>query len=168
MLQDKLWIYDQMGEVSPDRILGVVYYAAEKFGVQQIILDSLMKIVTDESGNDAHNAQKKFVNQLCAAAQELNIHVHLVHHSRKRDDERQRPTKQDAKGSGAIVDQCDNFISVFKIPRKDGVEDEGPTHCLYVDKARHQEWEGTIALWLHDGSLQFMEAERARAKEYVR
>lgn len=148
----KLWLYDQQGETTPERIYGVVAYCAEQLGVTQVVIDSLMKVVGDE---DDYNGQKRFVGKLQSLARDLGIHVHLVTHSRKREDENKRPGKQDNKGSGAIVDQTDNFVSVFKVPKKEG--DTGPTHCIYVDKQRNGEWEGSLALWMDDGSLRFKE-----------
>lgn len=154
-LEGSLFLYDQQGETSPERILGVIYYCAEQLGVTQFVIDSLMKVVANE---DDYNGQKRFIGQLCAAAKDLNIHIHLVHHSRKRDDEARRPGKQDAKGTGAIVDQCDNFLTVYKFPRKEGEDTDKPTHGLYVDKARHGEWEGLISLWFDEKTLQFRES----------
>lgn len=154
--EDKLFLYDQQGTTTPDRILGVIYYCAEQLGVTHFVVDSLMTVVADE---DDYNGQKRFIGALSAAAKDLGIHIHLVHHSRKRDDESRRPGKQDAKGTGAIVDQCDNFVTVYKFPRKDDEDDEKPTHGLYVDKQRHGEWEGLIALWFDEHSLQFRESQ---------
>jgi twinkle protein len=149
----KLWLYDQQGETTPERVYAVVTYCAEQLGVTQVVIDSLMKCVRDE---DDYNGQKRFVGKLQSLARDLSIHVHLVTHSRKREDENKRPGKQDNKGSGAIVDQTDNFVSVFKLPRK-GEDDTGPTHCLYFDKQRNGEWEGHLALWMDPQSLQFRE-----------
>jgi twinkle protein len=168
-MEGNLFLYDQQGETSPERILGVVYYCAEQLGVTQFVIDSLMKVVANE---DDYNGQKRFISQLCAAAKDLNIHIHLVHHSRKLSDEAKRPGKQDAKGTGAIVDQTDNFITVYKFPRKEGKDkdDNGdplPTHGLFVDKQRHGEWEGAFVLWFDDNSLQFKETPRARLLNYV-
>lgn len=147
-----LWFYDQQGTVNSDRLLGVIYYAAEQLGVTHFFVDSLMKCVPDE---DDMNGQKRFIDKLCAAAKDLNIHIHVIHHSRKKDNERTRPGKQDAKGSGSIVDQTDNFMVVYKIHDDDKKEDS-PDFVLYCDKQRHGEWEGSIPLWLHQQSLQFL------------
>lgn len=163
-LVDKLWLYDQQGETSPERVLGVVYYCAEQLGVTHFVIDSLMKVVSDE---DDYNAQKRFISRLCTAAKDLNIHIHLVHHSRKREDERSRPGKQDAKGTGAIVDQTDNFITVFKTPKKPEDGDEKPDFLLFVDKARHGEWEGSIALWFKSSCLQFHESSKEWPRVWV-
>lgn len=163
-MDNRLFLYDQQGEVTPDRLLGVIYYCAEQLGVTQFVIDSLMKVIANE---DDYNGQKKFIGKLCAAAKDLNIHIHLVHHSRKRDDEARRPGKQDAKGTGAIVDQCDNFITVYKFPVKEGEESDKPTHGVYVDKQRHGEWEGLIALWFDDKSLQFRETKTDKWLRFV-
>jgi len=160
----KLWIYNQQGETTPERVLGVITYCAEQLGVTQFVVDSMMKVVGDE---DDYNGQKKFVGRLHNLARELNVHIHLVAHARKREDENKRPGKQDNKGSGAIVDQTDNFVAVFKIPKKPDVVDDGPDFCLYVDKQRHGEWEGNIALWLDPASLQFKQHPRDKARHYV-
>ena len=45
------------------------------------------------------DAQKDFVDELCAFAQSRKVHVHLVHHIRKGDNEDQVPGKFDAKGA---------------------------------------------------------------------
>lgn len=160
---DKLWLYNQQGETTPERVLAVITYCAEQLGVTQFVVDSMMKVVGDE---DDYNGQKRFAGRLHNLARELNVHIHLVTHARKREDENKRPGKQDNKGSGAVVDQTDNFVAVFKIPKKE--EDTGPDFCLYVDKQRHGNgWEGNIALWLDESSLQFKEHPHDKVRHYV-
>lgn len=156
----KLWLYDQQGETTPERVYGVITYCAEQLGITQFAIDSLMKVVKDE---DDYNGQKRFVGRLHSLARDLNVHIHLITHSRKREDENKRPGKQDNKGSGSIVDQTDNFVAVFKIPKQEN--DAGPTHCLYFDKQRNGEWEGSLALWMND-CLQFNETSTGR-RSYV-
>ena len=56
-------------------------------------------------GEDDYNAQKLFVDRLCAAAKDLDAHIHLVHHLKKPSKEGDRLDKHDAKGSGSITDQ---------------------------------------------------------------
>jgi twinkle protein len=159
----KLWLYDQQGETTPERVIAVITYCAEQLGITQFIVDSLMKVVRDE---DDYNAQKRFVGTLHAMARDLNVHIHLITHARKREDENKRPGKQDNKGSGSMVDQTDNFVAVFKIPKKDAT-DTGPDFCLYVDKQRHGEWEGSLALWFDERSLQFKESPHDRVRVLV-
>lgn len=159
----KLWLYDQQGETTPERVIAVITYCAEQLGITQFIVDSLMKVVADE---DAYNEQKKFVGRLHTLARDLNVHIHLITHARKREDETKRPGKMDNKGSGAMVDQTDNFIAVFKIPKKDE-SDTGPDCALYFDKARNGEWEGSVALWFDSATLQFKEHPLEKVRRYV-
>jgi twinkle protein len=164
---EKLYLYDQQGTVKPERVLGVIYYCAEQLGITHFVVDSLMKVVAAE---DDYNGQKKFVDQLCAAARDLNIHIHLVHHSRKKENEDTRPGKQDAKGSGSIIDQTDNLMTVFKTPKRIKDKDESaPDFMLYCDKQRHGEWEGQFCLWFDEASLQFRAtSEVGRLQQWVK
>lgn len=152
---NKLWIYDQHGSTPPNRIENLCRYIVS-LGVNHILIDSLMKIIEDE---DDYNGQKRFVNQLCIIARDTGLHIHLVHHSRKGHDESKTPGKMDAKGSGAITDLVDNCVSVWR--RKDP-QDDKPDCLLTVDKQRHGEWEGKIALWYHPQSQAFCETDQRR------
>jgi twinkle protein len=159
----KLWLYDQQGETTPERVVAVITYCAEQLGITQFIVDSLMKVVRDE---DDYNAQKRFVGTLHSLARDLNVHIHLVTHARKREDENKRPGKMDNKGSGSMVDQTDNFVAVFKLPKKDPL-DTGPDFCLYIDKQRHGDFEGNLALWFDERSLQFKESPHDKVRMFV-
>ena len=61
----KLWFYDQTGTVRPAMIFALIRYCAEKLKVHHIVIDSLMKCMRAE---DDMNAQKEFVDELCALA----------------------------------------------------------------------------------------------------
>jgi twinkle protein len=115
-----------------------------------------MKVVEAE---DDYNGQKAFVNQLCVLARDTGLHIHLVHHSRKGQDESKAPGKMDAKGSGAISDLVDNCVSVWR--RKEH-EEEKPDAVLTIDKQRHGEWEGKIGLWFDAASQSFKESYKHR------
>lgn len=149
----RLWMYDQHGTTPPHRIENLCRYVVS-LGINHILVDSLMKVVDAE---DDYNGQKRFVNALCIIARDFGVHVHLVHHSRKGQDEHKVPGKMDAKGSGAITDLVDNCISVWR--RKDP-QDDKPDCLLTVDKQRHGEWEGKIALWYHAPSQSFCESDQ--------
>lgn len=171
-LAGKLWLYDQQGSVTPERVYAVITYCAEQLGINQFIVDSMMKVIADE---DDYNAQKRFAGGLQDLARGLTarghpVHIHLVTHAKKTGDETKRPGKQDNRGSGTIVDQTDNFAVVFCLPeKKEG--DTGPDHCIYLDKQRNADdgWEGTVALWFDQRTLQFHENgfEAKHPKVYV-
>jgi twinkle protein len=172
-LAEKLWLYDQQGSASPDRVYAVITYCAEQLGINQFVVDSMMKVIADE---DDYNAQKKFAGNLQDLARDLtkrghNTHIHLVTHAKKTGDESKRPGKQDNRGSGTIVDQTDNFACVFRMPEKKE-EDAGPDHCIYLDKQRNADdgWEGTVALWFDEKTLQFHDSsfDLIKPRVYVR
>jgi twinkle protein len=156
----KLWLYDQQGTVTASQICAVVRFCAKEKGITHFFVDSLMKCVADE---DDYNGQKRLVDELTAIARDYGIHVHLVHHIKKPANEDHKPTKYDYKGSGAITDQVDNVISVWRNKikekaREDGktVSDGEPDALLICDKQRHGEWEGKIGLWFHRDSMQYV------------
>lgn len=156
----RLWLYDQQGTVTTRQVCAVVRYCAKERGITHFFVDSLMKCV---SGEDDYNGQKLFVDELTAIARDNGIHIHLVHHIRKPADESHKPTKYDYKGSGAITDQVDNVISVWRNKAKEkkreegkGVDEKEPDALLICDKQRNGEWEGSIGLWFDRPSMQYV------------
>lgn len=167
----KFWLYDQLGTVQPEMIYAVIRYCADKLKIKHVVIDSLMKCVR---GEDDYNGQKNFVDHLTGLARDLDIHVHLVHHVRKGENEEKVPGKFDGKGSGAISDQVDQVLTVWRNKKKERVIDalirthqeidektkSEPDALLMCDKNRHGEWEGRIALWYHPPSLQYTSDNR--------
>lgn len=156
----RLWLYDQQGTVTATQVAAVVRYCAKEKGITHFFVDSLMKCVASE---DDYNGQKMFVDELTAIARDHGVHIHLVHHIRKPADENHKPSKYDYKGTGAITDQVDNVISVWRNKAKEKKRDEGkdvpstePDALLICDKQRNGEWEGSIGLWFHRQSMQYV------------
>ena len=162
-LTGRLWFYDQQGTVTPDAVFGVIRYCADKLGCTQFVIDSLMKCV---KGEEDYDGQKQFVDSITALARDLNVHVHLVHHVRKGRDEDAPPNKFDAKGAGAITDQVDNVLIVWRNKRKERlvqageVAGDGPDGMLICEKQRNGEWEGRIGLWFHKGAMQYTDSPK--------
>jgi twinkle protein len=163
----KLWLYDQQGTVSADKVIGVMYYAAEKLLVEHFVVDSLMKCGI---GEDDYNGQKRFVDRLCAFAKDTECHVHLVTHAKKAENEHDLPGKMSVKGSGSITDQVDNVLTVWRNKKKeqkiaagDTSEDTKnlPDAMICCDKQRNGEWEGRIALWFDVDSMRYRESPRS-------
>lgn len=155
----RLWLYDQQGTIDADTMLGVARYCAKELRIGHIFIDSLMKCVR---GEDDYNGQKEFVDELCALARDCNVHIHLIHHIKKLSSEEQTPGKFDAKGSGSISDQVDNFMVVWRNKKKEKdaqarkpVAVDEPDQLLICDKQRNGEWEGRISLWYDRDSQQF-------------
>lgn len=156
----KLWLYDQQGTVTARQVCAVARYCAVEKGITHFVVDSLMKCVASE---DDYNGQKAFVDELTAIARDHGMHIHLVHHIKKPTDESHKPTKYDFKGTGAITDQVDNVIAVWRNKAKEKnraagklVADMEPDALLICDKQRNGEWEGQIGLWFDQQSMQYI------------
>ena len=158
---DWLWLYDQQGQVHADKILAVMRYAAQELKVKHFVVDSLMKCGISE---DDYTAQKLFLDAICTIGRDTGMHIHLVAHSRKAKDETLPPGKMDVKGSGAITDQVDNVIVVWRNKAKEAARQAGepldpntPDALLIIDKQRNGEFEGKLGLFFDQESMQYME-----------
>lgn len=160
-LSDKMYIYDQQGTTSADKVIAMARYCAIELGVQHIFIDSLMKCV---KGEDDFNGQKSFIDELTAIARDHNVHIHLVHHIRKLVNEEQQPNKNDLKGSGSISDQVDNVFLMWRNKKKENLRNMGeqvdetmPDAYLMCEKQRNGESQEWYSLWYHSSSQQFVE-----------
>lgn len=160
-----LWLYDQQGTVTADKVIGMARYCAKELGVTHVVIDSLMKCVM---GEDDYNGQKEFVDELTALARDNNVHIHLIHHTRKPQNENHLPDKYDSKGSGAITDMVDNVMLVWRNKAKEDDMKAKGAHStkrtehdalLLCRKQRNGEDEPTIKLWFDKDSQQYKGAQ---------
>ena len=164
-----LWLYDQMGSADASTVIGMARYCAKELGIQHIFVDNLAKCV---KGEDDYNGQKVFVDELTAIARDYQVHIHLVHHLKKPANENAVPDKHDNKGSGAITDQVDNVMMVWRNKvKEDDVKQNGPyaktisdpEHYLLCRKQRNyegsEEGEPTIKLWFHRDAQQYISVQ---------
>jgi hypothetical protein len=99
-------------------VLAVMTYAYQRFGVRQFVLDSLMRFSgLDGEGQEIWNAQRSFMDRIILFAQQNNVHVHLVAHSKKPNDRRGEaiiPRRYDVMGSSYITNLAFNVIVVWR------------------------------------------------------
>lgn len=161
-LKERCWIIDSVGTVSHARVLEVFAYARKRYGATQFVIDSLMKCGI---ADDDYNGQKAFVDALCNFKMAHDCHIHLVAHSRKKQDETGAPGKMDIKGAGSIGDLADNLFSVWRNKKKEtGENPDGPDAILNCDKQRHGEWEGALTLAFDRESFQYLDTEHDHAR----
>lgn len=165
-----LWLYDQQGTTSSAQVIAMARYCAMELGIGHVFIDSLMKCV---AGEDDYNAQKHFVDELTAVARDHNIHIHLVHHIRKLGSEEQMPNKTDIKGTGAIADQVDNVLLMWRNKKKEHEIQNGnlpdhskPDAVLMCEKQRNGESEDWFSLWYHKESQQFLETDSSLVMDF--
>lgn len=159
------YIYNHHGSLNQQYVYGAIRCAASK-GIKHVIIDNLMKCVR---GVDDYNAQKDFVNTVTQLAQQYNVHVHLVHHIRKQENELKMPNKFDLTGSGTITDLADQVMIVYRNRMKEkllydnpGDEDANdlPDAYLGCEKNRHGNWEGKVKLWFNKDCMQYTSDKR--------
>jgi twinkle protein len=179
-LDGKLWIFDLVGTVRVERLLEVFRYAYRRYGIQQFVIDSLLKCGI---ASDDYKGQKEFLNILNEFVNENNSHVHLVAHARKGENELTPPGKMDVKGSGDITDLASNIWSVWRNRNKEedlamieagepvkmsrGELEKTPDALLQCFKARDdRNEEGKIGLFFHKWSLQFLSHQDGKPEQY--
>ena len=159
---ESLLLFDYVGALDQSIIFGAIVVAAQQRFCRHIFIDNLMRCV---SGEDDYNSQKDFVQELCAIARRLGIHIHLIHHVRKGKDENEEIGKFSFKGSGSIIDQADNLILIQRNRAKEKrredrtltpVDDrsEGDS-ILRIVKQRNGDYEGNRALWFNRKAAAF-------------
>jgi len=172
-MSERIWLFNLVGTGKMDRMLQVFEYAYRRHGVKQFLIDSMMKCGIAE---DDYRGQKDLLESLCDFAQRTGSHVHLVVHSRKKDNEMVPLGKMDVKGTGAITDLAFNFFSVWRnknkeftmkafannehldLPRGTTIEDikKQPDAVLICDKSRNvDDAEGKYLLWFDNVSMNY-------------
>lgn len=155
-VRGRLWLYDQQGMVSPQKIQALVRYAQAELKITHVMIDSLMMLAI---GRDDYEAQARFVSELHTIAMNTGVTIHLVAHMRKREGkggEDQPGSIHDISGGhelGSIVD------SVFIVWRNISANKEIPFQAvLKIDKQRGDiDWMGSMGLNFHEQSRQFVE-----------
>ena len=119
-MDEHFLIYDYVGDCRTPDVMEIFEYAARKYGIQHVVLDSLMKIV-DVEGDD-FSGQRALLNTLGKLADEFNLHVHLVAHSKKPDSKHPEvdhwPGIYDVMGSSYLVNLADNIVCVWRNKKK--------------------------------------------------
>lgn len=160
---NRLWVFDHVGRIAPAMCLAVMRYFADELQGEHVVIDSMMMVCASEESLDE---QKQFVTDLVRVAQETGLHIHLVAHCKKPQDDTKPPTKYDVRGSTAITDQAHNVVMVWankakqeKLRRKtaDVTVGDEPDALVIVDKQRNGEFEGRLMLWFDATSLRFVD-----------
>lgn len=160
---ERLWMFDHVGRITPETCIAVCRYAVATHGVEHVFIDSMMMVCGSEESLDE---QKQFMTDLVRLAKETELHVHVVAHCRKppagNDD--QPPSKYDVRGSSAITDQAHNVVTIWankakqsklRIDPMDGAALEKPDAAATICKQRNGDFEGRLSLWFHGPSLRF-------------
>lgn len=163
-LDNGLLIYDHVGKSGIPALIEVFDYARAKYGCDQFIIDSLMRLGIAQ---DDYNGQEKAVFQLVDWTIANNVHLHLVAHSRKGDKERGAPETEDIKGAMEIGANAFNIVTIWrnkqheqklKMAKSDDEREElneKPGVIMNVAKQRNGDFEGMVGLWFDQASYRY-------------
>ena len=157
-LKGKISLLGVKGPLTVKHVIGAAIVAAQA-GFNHVVIDNLMNCVTAEAGDQGMNEQKQFVRHCCIVAQMYNVHIHLVHHVRKGENEDAQIDKFSFRGSSAIVDQVDNAILIQRVRAKERKRAAGALSpaddasvgdsVLIIAKQRNGDFEGDVPLWFN-------------------
>lgn len=171
-LEQGLLLYDVVGKVKVNELTKTFDYAHGKYGCDQFIIDSLMRLGV---ASDDHVGQEKAVYDLTNWAVVKKVHLHLVAHSRKGGIHGGAPETEDIKGASEIGSNTFNIISIW---RNRALEDEiralaakeetrhlaeekskeKPGVILNIAKQRMGDFEGKIGLWFDQETYRYHSA----------
>jgi twinkle protein len=181
-LDSGMLLYERVGKASVTALIEVFDYARAKYGCDQFIIDSLMRLGI---ASDDYTGQEKAVFQLVDWTVSNSVHLHLVAHSRKGTAGSHAPETEDVKGAMEIGANAFNILTVWRnreledeirkldlSDRKDEADalKEKPGVILNVAKQRNGDFEGKISLWFDQDTYRYYSSydKGLWKREYVR
>lgn len=156
-VEDHLWLYDQQSSLKPLEVIAVCRYAIQELGVKHILIDSLMKCGI---APDDYAGQKRFVDALQNLAHRNEIHMHLVAHARKGNDDGKIAGLHDISGSSDIANIAENIIFCWRNKQKElgGGKIEEPDCIVKIEAQRNGSgWIGSLPLYFTKSNYTFRE-----------
>ncbi len=155
-LDDGLILYEHVGKSSVDTLLEVFDYCRARYGCDQFIIDSLMRLGI---ASDDYARQEQAVYKMVDWAVLNNVHIHLVAHARKGGLDKDIPSTEDIKGASEIGANAFNIITIWRNrPLEDKIfaaslaQEKAdlakrPGVIMNIAKQRSGDFEGKIGLW---------------------
>jgi len=163
-LDPGLLLYERVGKASVGALLEVFDYARAKYGCDQFIIDSLMRLGI---AGDDYTGQEKAVFQIVDWTIQHGVHTHLVAHSRKGERGQGAPETEDIKGAMEIGANAFNIMTVWRNRKHEeqvsmATNDldkaelmRQPGVILNVAKQRNGDFEGKVGLWFDQETYQY-------------
>lgn len=133
-----LLFYDRIGHIAENELFDLMAYAHARYGVRDIVIDSLMRV---DGMEEDYPRQTAFIIRGVTFARETGCHVHLVAHPRKSAGDAS-PRSQDIAGSGNLRNNADNVLVLWRnIEKERKIEDgetcdDQPDAILSIEKDR--------------------------------
>ena len=129
---NRFYVFDHLGSLDPLMALGAVDAMARQ-GCKLIVLDSMMMTRV----SDDQEKEREFTQALVGLARLHEVHIMLVHHSKKlvtNDDA--PPQRSDFRGSGAIVDVASLAIVCWHNKKRQFLERKARRVALWTARRR--------------------------------
>ncbi|WP_354189820.1 bifunctional DNA primase/helicase [Bartonella silvatica] len=161
-LDDGLILYEHVGKSSVDALLDVFDYCRARYGCDQFIIDSLMRLGI---ASDDYSGQEQAVYKIIDWTILHNVHIHLVAHARKGGLD--IPGTEDIKGASEIGANAFNIITIwrnrsledkiFSASLKEEKEDLAtrPGVIMNIAKQRSGDFEGKVGLWFDQKTYRY-------------
>jgi twinkle protein len=167
-LDQGLLLYEKVGKAGVEGLLEVFDYARAKYGCDQFVIDSLMRLGI---AGDDYNGQEKALFHIVDWTISRNVHLHLVAHARKGEKGQGAPETEDVKGAMEIGANAFNIIAVWRNRKvEDDIKaaktdeeraelEQKPGVLLNVAKQRNGDFEGKIGLWFDQQTYRYASSE---------
>jgi len=106
---ERLYVFDSTEMIEPTLLMGIIRFAAERYGITHVVIDSLMRL---DIRTDDYDGQREMGNMLGRLARLSNAHIHLVAHPRKTANSRGAMDLYDIRGAQDIVAQADLVVTL--------------------------------------------------------
>jgi twinkle protein len=160
-LDQGLLLYDKVGKCSVDALLEIFNYCRAKYGCDQFIVDSLMRLGI---ASDDYVGQEQAVFKMVDWAISNGVHLHLVVHARKGSAESGPAESEDIKGASEIGANAFNIITIWRNKKvePDGGDTEGrpeftekPGVTINIAKQRNGNFEGKMKFFFSNRTQQY-------------
>ncbi len=171
-LGSRFYMYDHLGSVDPQIVLGLIRYAAAELGVTQVVIDNLTMLKITDDANNVNLATKHFMSDAVAVSRSTGCHIWVIAHLRKpTGDHNARQDKYSVRGASEITDLADNCILIQRdwgrgeelnnldpLTDAEAYREQLAKPSSYLEIAKQRHGEGTLrryALWFDVPSLRF-------------
>ncbi|MCZ2328854.1 toprim domain-containing protein [Bartonella sp. F02] len=163
-LDKGLILYEHVGKSNVDALLDVFDYCRAKYGCDQFIIDSLMRLGI---ASDDYTGQEQAVYKLVDWAILNAVHIHLVAHARKGGLEKDIPGTEDIKGASEIGANAFNIITIWRNrsledkifaahhPEEKAQLSTRPGVIINIAKQRSGDFEGKVGLWFDSKTYRY-------------
>lgn len=143
-----------LGYIDEDKLFRMMLYCVRRYGMTAAVIDSFMAVTDLE---EDFPRQGNFLARCNAFSKEHGVHIHIVCHPRK-GDENVPPSMMDVKGGSLIINRADVIVVVHRNMEKAKLMEDGAPQVQWESmsdtmvlcrKERETGWRGKIDLFFN-------------------